>query len=181
MNKSQILEALPKLSQADLAAVHAMAGHLLSATMPTSAPDSLTYDAIVVTLNLTAHMAPNAARALASRQPVLFKFFDEYFPGWNKSKIVQTAFLQYMMGILRNNLIKVGVRPTPLIMIKHLHRVPEVFEDSFPGYLNCGIATALILERLSKCSSSGKGSGNGGARKGTTGGASLSNGPTAKS
>src|SRR6202012_5572257 len=127
ITKTDILGALPKLSKADLEAVHAMAGHLLGgATGAIAKPlppyPQAVFDALTATLGLAVAyetIGPQWQKRFLAQMRGLFNFLDMNFPTWAKKKIVQKAFLREMFSWLERDLKSSGVSLTLGVMIKH--------------------------------------------------------------
>jgi len=155
MTKSELLAALPKLAHADLAAVHAMAEHLLGAAVaaqkqPASTLAPLLFEAMGAALCLTARHEnmPDTVQAKLNKQiPLVEEFLAQTFPG--KSKTALTALLRMLMELLKADLIRIEIKPTYNSMINNLHRLPDVFENSFPGYLESGLGH-LVVDKFAK-------------------------------
>ena len=154
LTKDQILAALPKLSQADIAAIAAMATSLSAGR--TAAPDkrgaaagSAIFDALQAAVGATmpyeTFMATrNGTKLHAQGIPHLELFLDKHFKGWNNNRVSQQAFLSFMFELLADDLKERGVTPTLGIMVVNLNRVHEVFENAFPGYIASGMGKLIL-------------------------------------
>lgn len=151
-NKDQILGALPTLSKADLISVHAVAGQLLGAAGAT--PQSGTgqtaqiFDALAgalcLTVPYTSFDVTSTARKFDAQLPDLTVFLNVQFSGWDKNKLTQLAFLKMLFGLLADDLKGRGVAPTLGIMVVNLRRLPEVFDNAFPGYREAGLGKMIL-------------------------------------
>lgn len=160
MIKDEILTALPLMSHSDLMAIHAMAGHLLQ-PHPLGGNDGastlapILFDALQATAGGTVPYASVAltktGKLLIKNAPNVEQFFNKHFKGWDKNKIVKLAFIQLMTMLLSDDLKERGVTPTLGIMVANLNRLPEVFRNAFPGYLETGVGP-LLLKKLTSAS-----------------------------
>lgn len=159
LTKDQILAALPTLGKADIEAVYSMAGHLLGQLGAVQGPQNvgatlladMTFTALGAALGHPRPYqtySPTAKRQFEAKIPTLISFLDGNFKGWDRTKNVKIAFLQMIFGLLVKDLRGRGVNPTIGILITNLQRVPEVFDNSFPGYRESGIAVATILKHF---------------------------------
>lgn len=157
MTKEQILASLPKLTRPDLEAVHAVAGSLLGGRVSNvgagASPVAVTvFDALVTTLGVFTTLAtytPVVTRQFEKRLPALEAFLGEKINLWKEGKVTQMAFLRMIFGLLADDLKNRGVVPTVGIMIVNMGRIPEVFDDAFPGYIESNMA-AVILKRFQR-------------------------------
>lgn len=155
MTKEKILAALPKLTRPDLEAVAAMAGHLLGGRVgntppPVSPIADLIFSALVTTLGQPMALgsySPTATRAFLKKLPALEAFMGESLGLWKEAKVVQIAVLRMVFDLLREDLKSRGVNPTIGIMVVNMGRIPEVFDDAFPNYLQAGMGP-VILKRF---------------------------------
>jgi hypothetical protein len=157
VKKDDILAALPTLSRADLESVHAMAAHLLGAQGSVSnggTPDApLLFEALSGQLNGIMGWpyvaATKQGKLLQQRAPEVTKFLTKHFRGWDKNKITQLAIMQLMISLLREDLKERGVQASFGILVANLNRLPEVFSNAFPGYLESGMGPLLLKNLLS--------------------------------
>jgi hypothetical protein len=157
MNKDAILGALPNLSQPDLVAIHAMSGQLIKATGAVlSEPGSLAAQlfealsgAVNVTMPLSNLTGTTTGKTFEKHLPAVGKFLDAHFKGWDSNRLIQTAFLRMLMGLLRDDLKERGVTPSLGIMVTNLGRFPEVFDAAYPDYLAAGMGQ-MVLRHFEK-------------------------------
>jgi len=158
MNKDSILAALPTLTRADLEAVHATAASLLGArgamvASTATSPAADLFEALSGHLNVTAAYATVAGtkpgKLLIKNAPAAYKFFNAHFPGWDESRVTKLAFLHMFADLLVSDLKERGVTPTFGIIVANLIRLPEVFENAFPGYLENGMGH-LVVKNITK-------------------------------
>jgi len=151
--KEQILSLLPKLARDDLAAIHLMAGHLLGAATvaPEAEADTVgqgIFDALVAALGLplaySSFTLTTSAKTFDKKVPGLVKFLNTSFPGWDAKKVSEQAFLRMLFGLLVDDLKEREVTPTLGILIANISRVPEVFDNSFPMYLESGLGKVIL-------------------------------------
>jgi hypothetical protein len=154
MKTQEIIAALPKLTRGDLEAVHAVAAHLLDATVTghNSPMAALVFEAISKALNspIKLNMMPESlVQRLEKKVPSLILLFNADFNGWDATKNLQIAFLRYMMILLRVDLEYLKLNPSPKIMVDNLSRVGEAFDRAFPNYRASGLGD-WIVKKLQK-------------------------------
>ena len=157
VTKGQILASLPKLSHAELQEISAVIGHLLTAGAAVPIDEAnpqvaLSFDALSAALKLTAPLSslpPALAVKLAKQADPLWVFSHQHFEGWDDNKLKQIAFLRLMFKLLKDDLTRIGIKPTYTTMVHNMHRMPEVFDSAYPGYRDAGLAY-IILNRLIK-------------------------------
>jgi len=152
LTKTDILAALPKLSQVDLVAIQVMAASLLkgrTAALPAGAGlvHQTTLNALLATVGATQGAPKALLTKFNAKLPGLTRFLDENFPGWGKNRVTQEAFLRMLFGLLHDNIKSIGLTPSLGVMINHLGRMHEVVEDAFPNYLASGMGP-VILKRF---------------------------------
>lgn len=158
MIRDQILAALPTLTRPDLEAVCSVAQSLLGgrlansavAASPLAAP---LFEALCGAVNATAALSNMAGtttgKTFEKHLPGTTKFLDHHFKGWSDNKLVQLAFLGMLAELLRDDLKERGVTPTLGILVTNLGRLPEVFDNAYPLYLEAGLGN-LILNHFKK-------------------------------
>jgi hypothetical protein len=153
MLRDQILSALPKLSKADLIAIHGAASHILGATAAPqgeATPQARSiFSALQATLGASISI-PAATSTLGQhfykKLPTVIGFLDMQFKGWDTNKITEAAFLRMLFGLLANDLTRRGIKPSLGVMVVHLHRLSEVFGNSFPGYIEAGLGKMILKQ-----------------------------------
>jgi hypothetical protein len=155
MSKDTILAALPKLSLADLAIVHAVASQLMGAAGALSEPGATTpqqtvFDALTATLGTAAHYqtwrVTTAGKKFDKDVPTLLTWLAQHFKGWDENRIKEQAFLRMLFGLVIAN---AGTRDYQLTLAQaavSLGTMPFLFEEAFPGYLKSGLGF-LILKK----------------------------------
>jgi hypothetical protein len=145
---NDIIAALPTLNKKELEAVIAVATQLAGVSnAPTSPLAGHTFDAIAWALGSPATLGimPLALqKQLAKKLPALTLLFNSEFKGWNSTKNLQILFLRHMMILLRDDLIRLKLRPSPKLMIDHLSRMEEAFDNSFPFYRISGLGNWFV-------------------------------------
>ncbi|SRR6266852_4417557 len=152
LTKDQILGALPNLSQADLAMVHAMSGQLLAPTQGMSDTKQVLFDALAATISHPmpySNMPTNLASQFERHFPDLLLFFDKHFKGWDSNKIVQTGFLRMIFSLIADDLKRHGVTPSIGMLVHNLPRIYEIVDNAFPNYLKNNMGH-MILKIFSK-------------------------------
>lgn len=157
MNRDDIIGALPKLSQPDLIAIQSLisalikpAGEVLGQA---GGNGPIIFEALSGAVNATVALAnltdTATGKTFQKHLPAVTKFLDAHFKGWDANKLVQTAFLSMLMELLRDDLKERGVTPSLGIMVTNLLRLPEVFSNAFPNYLEAGLGD-MVLRHFSK-------------------------------
>lgn len=157
MTKDQILTALPSLSRPELEAVQAVALSLLGGRVSRLSPKAsqtaeIIFDALAATIShptpygsMPNHLASQFDRHSAN----LIIFFDQYFKGWDDSKIVQTGFLRMIFSLIAGDLREHGITPSIAMLIRNLPRIYQIVDNAFPGYLR-GNMGHMILKVFAK-------------------------------
>lgn len=147
--KDEILAALPKLTQSELEVVHGLSGHLLGvARLPVTGTAQAIINALLTaTGQPTGYLNPLAAtqwKAFEARVANLTLFLNQHFKGWDDNKITQLAFLTMLFQLLTDDLKRHGVKPTLGVMLINLKRIPQIFDDAFPDYLESGMGHVIL-------------------------------------
>jgi len=141
------------LSSEELEAIIAVAEQLRGGAIAAPNPTAqLMLDAIAQALNHGKGVSfnsfsPQRQAEFRKKLPMAISFFNENFRSWDSIKIIQIAFTQQMMILLRDDLSRIGIKPTYTSMFRNLHRLNEVFENAFPRYLASGLGE-LFVKRL---------------------------------
>lgn len=158
MNKNQILAALPKLSQADLAELAAVISHLQNKARTAGKPEGaitvpqLLFDALAATVGASMrlqNLPPPLLKKLNTQAGPLKQFLDTDFKGWDENKLTQTAFLTFLMSLLTNMLTAYGTKPSVRTMILNLDKLPKAFDEEFPDYRLSGMGH-MVLRRFQR-------------------------------
>lgn len=153
MNKDAVLATLPTLTRPELEQVHAIATTLLGGRTGNVAPAAsplagallaAVSEAVNATVTPSNLQGTASGRHFEKHLPSAIKFLNGHFEGWQDNKLVQTAFLSMLMELLRDDLKERGVTPSIGIMISNLTRLPEVFENAYPGYLEAGMGLVVL-------------------------------------
>lgn len=158
ITKDHILAALTTLTRPDLEAIQAVCSSLLGGRMgnvaaPANPLAGPIFNALSRAVNATVSLSnltgTTAGKTFEKHLPAVGKFLDAHFKGWDSNKLVQTAFLSMLMELLRDDLKARGVTPSLGIMVSNLGRLPEVFDNAYPSYLEAGMGS-LILNHFRK-------------------------------
>lgn len=152
LTKNEIIAALPTLKPDELKAIHAVIFSLLGepAGVPTTPLAVPVFDAVSAVLGRNmrhANMPPALAQQFNKNLTELLKFFGNYFPNWNSNKTRRTAFLFFMLNLLKADIMARGLTPTYKIMIQSLGQMAPAFDREFPGYRRSGLGH-LILDKF---------------------------------
>jgi len=162
MNKAQILTALPKLTQADLAELAAVISHLQTAK-PLGASQGghasggdplpeILFNALVGTVGASMslqNLPAQLLKKLNTQAGPLKQFLDSDFKGWDANRLTQTAFLTFLMSLLTNMLTAYGTKPSVRTMILNLDKLPKAFDEEFPDYRLSGLGH-MVLRRFQR-------------------------------
>lgn len=152
LTKDQIIGALPTLGHADLKAINAVTAHLLGQGLPDpqnhpNGPQAWLFVALQGVLN-GAYRPPDSLKAFNKNAPAVIKFVaDGFGVHFLDKKVEAMALLNGLVCLLRDDLKDRKVPVTYKTMTEHLPRLPEVFERSFPGYLDSGLAGLFLVRR----------------------------------
>lgn len=157
MRRDDIIGALPKLSQPDLIAIQSLISALIKPAGEVSGQAGgsgpIIFEALSGAVNATVALAnltgTATGKTFQKHLPAVTKFLDAHFKGWDANKLVQTAFLSMLMELLRDDLKERGVTPSLGIMVTNLLRLPEVFSNAFPNYLEAGLGD-MVLRHFKK-------------------------------
>lgn len=157
-SKDAILAALPTLSRPELEQVHAIAttllgGHTGAFAGPAGTLAAPIFEALGGAVNAAVSLqnlsGTTAGKTFDKYLPAVTKFLDAHFDGWTHNRLVQSAFLRLLMELLRDDLKARGVNPSVGVMVSNLARLPEVFDNAYPGYLEAGMG-AVVLDHFKK-------------------------------
>lgn len=158
MTKDEIIAALPSLTRPDLEQIHALASSLLGGHLGNVAGPAPTLagpliealgGAINAAMPLSNLTGTTTGKTFQKHLPAVGKFLDAHFNGWSTNKLTQTAFLHMLMGLLRDDLKERGVTPSLGIMVSNLGRLPEIFDNAYPQYLEAGLGD-MVLRHFKK-------------------------------
>jgi hypothetical protein len=153
MTKDLILAALPTLTRPDLEQVAAMAQTLLGGRVGNVEPPASPLAAALIQALGEAINAPvplsnltgtTTGKTFQKHLPAIGKFLDAHFSNWSTNKLTQAAFLHMLMELLRDDLKERGLTPSLGIMVTNLGRLPEVFDNAYPGYLEAGLGDMVL-------------------------------------
>lgn len=147
LTASQIISALPKLKPKELASIKAAIEQL----QPTEAPDKdvqLLYDAILTTINSTLPWAKfegsSAYKDFQTHALGAILFITKTFN--SSTRTTTFSVMRLMIGLLGNDLHKMGIHPTLGSVCRNLNRLPMVFDDAFPNYRESGLVPMLMKQ-----------------------------------
>jgi hypothetical protein len=135
---NDLLATLPSLSKHDLALVRGAADRLLGVSAATAGP---LYDALTNVLRLKLGFAQFQRTATykiwQKAEPGVVSFMNEGWPGL--SKVATMALMTYLLELLVSDLKGRGVPVSLGAVVSNLGRLPEVFDNNFPGYAEAGL------------------------------------------
>jgi hypothetical protein len=155
MNKDQILAALPSLNQDDLRAIAAVIVSMLRRdgtvgplVKQGNSPNTWLAEALQATLGQPNYpLRGTALKAFNKNAPIALAFMNTHFAAPMTRYDRALALMRYLLGLLADNLKVMKVPVTTTTLAQNLHRIPEVFNDAFPGYALSN-ATAMIAMTL---------------------------------
>jgi len=158
VTKDQILAALPKLKKTDLQAVQAVCANLLGQA-PKNAPaakpspaEAMLFDALTLTIGVKmgfqAFSQLDTYRHWRNHAPEALGFIEANFSNDLGTNVPMKAFHRFLIGLLIDDMKRRHIPITLQSVVVNLSRLPEVYQDSFPGYL--GSANHLIIAAMIK-------------------------------
>ena len=146
-----IIAALPKLSQSDLAAVRAAADHLLTGKVDDLDHTIPLFDAMTRLLGVRRSYR-DFHRSVAYKTwrrtaPTALAFIDEAFP--EATRVAKVAIMNMLLEALIEEFKERNWLISLVTVTRNLDRFEQVFENEFPGYLKSGLAH-LVLESMLK-------------------------------
>lgn len=151
MRVDEVLAALPKLSQPELASVRAALEHLLVHQVDELDTTSPLYIAMseLLGVGLSFRDFHNAQSYSTWRKvaPKVVAFMEATFP--HTTKVTKFAMMTFMLEALMDDLKGRGVPLTLSTVTVNLARLPALFDQEFPGYRESGKAH-LVLKAMTK-------------------------------
>jgi hypothetical protein len=152
MKKDSVLAALPSLTVDELIAVQTVCASLLKAhtgALPAQADAGTIaiFNALAATSGACISLdslSPTLRKAFDNKVLAFTSFLDKGFKGWDNSRVSQYAFLRSMFDLLKANLIAIGLNPSLTLLINHLHRMPQIIDDAYPGYIWSGVGDLIL-------------------------------------
>lgn len=80
-----------------------------------------------------------------SKLPGLMKFVSS----GGRNRIEQRAILMMGIELLYDHLVKQQLPITAWLLMSHVHRIPSVLNDAFPGYARAGLLSWIVKKRQS--------------------------------
>ncbi len=151
MNLTEVLAALPKLSQRDLATVRAAIDHLLVQQVDDIDLTSPLYDAMAKALGL--HLSfrdfhnTTSYKTWKRTAPVVIAFIEKSWP--EATKVAKAALMSFLIETLLDDLKSRNVPLTLGQVVMNLERMPMLVDTEFPDYIKSGMAH-LILRAMTK-------------------------------
>lgn len=153
ISKDDILAALPTLTRPELEAIQAVCASLTGGHTAAFEPGAGTLaasllNALCAAVNATVSPANLSGTATGKtfnkHLPAVTKFLAAHFKGYDDNKLVELAFLRLLADLLADDLKGRGVTPTIGILVTNLTRLPEVFDNAYPGYLAAGMGSFIL-------------------------------------
>lgn len=151
MKLSDILSALPTLTQTELATVWAAADQLATAQENITDTTQPLYDALCQIINVKISYRDFCSRSYAKQwrihAPAILAFIAETWPESQRSKVIRLGLMTLLIEALRDDLKSRNIPIALGVMVNNLGSIPECFENSFPDYIKSGMAH-LILKSM---------------------------------
>ena len=156
-SKDTILAALPKLDRASLGAIQAAVAHLRGST-PQNAPapvvtqaEGWLFTAITAALGVKMGFDRMAStetyKHWQKHTPEAIGFITAQFAEALDKQATALALTRFLVGLIITDLKRQKVPVSLHSVIVNLGRMPSVFEDQFPGYIQSG-AAKLVLHSI---------------------------------
>lgn len=146
MKAIDIISKLNDLNTDELKKVQATCNHILSQRqsdmLPTKSNHDLFHEALRNTLRSHGLKAGPAIhqsgvmKLFTEKFEYVEDFIDQYYP--KISKVERISVYLLMNDLIYRHLIRRGIPQSYRTMINHVHKVPELVEESFPGYAASG-------------------------------------------
>lgn len=159
-NKNDVIAALPYLTNADLQELRAVIDQLLGSQQLAAEEESASEQAMLIFDALRGavgsaipftQLPAGAQKSFNTKLIMIQKYFNNSFEGWDDQKISQLAFLKQMFALLQKDIFSIsGHKPTTMMMIQNMHRLPEVINASFPGYLTSELGQLILKQFIRK-------------------------------
>lgn len=156
MTKDSILAVLPSLSPQELTELQSVIGQLLN-NAPQAVADAFVcrplFDALTsalgVRIALSQFVQGNMYRHWQKHAPVAMTLISEQWPGPH-TRLIEGALYRLIIDLVVTDLQKrLGHQPSIGMVITNLGRVPQLYDNAYPGYRESGISR-LVLEALIK-------------------------------
>lgn len=146
---NEILAALPKLSQPELATIKAAVEHLL--TKLDSTDDTLPLFTIVrlrlgVKVSFGQFKATSAYPVWRKKAAVVVSFIDQWWPDAKKTE--RGALLTLAVDLLLSDLKRCQIPATLSSISSSLDRIPQLIDFELPDYRQSGLSH-LVLKAMS--------------------------------
>lgn len=82
--------------------------------------------------------------AFREKLPGLMKFIDKQGCNQNEKRVL----LMYGFEMLHENITRLNIAADARALMNHVHRMPAVFDASFPGYGHNGFLGMLVRRRI---------------------------------
>lgn len=144
---TELIAALPALSQQELGLVRAAADRLLTPQASQSPLYAAVAAAAGVHLPYGRFVKTAAYKAWAKNEPEALRFISSVWP--NLSKVQLNAMMIYLSEMLATDLRNRNVPVTVGTLAANLGSLPQVFDNNFPGYREAGLGH-LVLKAMCK-------------------------------
>lgn len=144
-----VLSALGGLSISELQAVRAAADRLLGSPAGTASPLwGVVTTALGVQLPFTRFQKTAAYKSWLKNEPVVVSFVAATWP--NLSKVQEMAIMNYLIGMLLDDLKGRGVPVTVGTIALNLGSIPHLLDHAFPDYRSAGLAHLILKAMMRK-------------------------------
>lgn len=146
---NEVVKLLPKLTQHELLTVRAAVEQLITAphTEDVDATSPL-YDnmsrLLGVTLSFRDFHNTAVYRQWKRNAPACIAYIEEHFPECRKA--TKSALMLFMLEALIDDLKERGVPITLGTVTKNIDRLPQLFDQIFPGYIQAGLGHVIVQQ-----------------------------------
>jgi len=143
---NDILAQLPKLGQRELSMLRAAVDHLLDGSNEGDETRPL-YDVMAGSVGrgyLSFHLFQKmtAYRTWRRDSPAVVQFIETTFP--QSHKVTKVAIMSFLVSGLIDDMKMLRIPITLGTVTKHIHRLPQVFDNCFPSYRESGLAELVV-------------------------------------
>ena len=150
-----ILGALPALKPAELQVIQAACTALLGpkaakATQRPNTPEAWLYEALQAVLSATHGVMGFASKHLDKNSPDAIAFMNKVFGKYMTNRTTALAVMKCVLWLLMDDLKKRKIPISPKTIAVHLPRLSEVWENSYPGYVQSGLVDLVVKPMMKR-------------------------------
>ncbi len=157
ISSTDIISALPKLSQDELRKINEASKFLTKKQIKNIDDYEWLFEAMLQELKIhgvyryvgfTNYTDTPSFLHFKKGAKEVIAFLEDVFPTY-QSRLQKTGISRILIASLIRNMRSMHIPVTLGTVSKHIHRLPEVFEISFPNYIQSGLAH-LILQQMER-------------------------------